>query len=156
MMRDTPFRELGAFRRVPWLRVPFGVAAVTAALAVLTVAVRLPPALHDALWLDETVSARIISAPTLGSALHRVRQTESSPPGWHVANRALRTAGGGSPSTKRLRVGSILLSVALTTLVVAYGLMLALRSGARASPESSSRSVRTSSRTAQSFVRTRC
>src|SRR2546422_842056 len=108
------------------MRVPLGVAAIATALAVVTVAARLPPALHDALWLDETVSARIISAPTLGSALRVVRLTESSPPGWHVANQGLRAAAGGSISMERLRVLSILFSVTLTALVVAYALMLAL------------------------------
>src|SRR5919198_6072116 len=89
------------------MRASFATAAVAAALAGAAAAARLPLTFHDALWLDETVSARIISAPTLGSALHRVRQTESSPPGWHVVNQGVRAIGGASVSMERLRLLSV-------------------------------------------------
>ena len=110
----------------PGVRGSVALATVAVVLAVVTVAARAPSAFHDPLWLDETVSARAIAAPSLGAALRRVRARDSNPPGWHVLNRAVYTAGGGAVSMERLRVLSILFGVALVALVVAYGVSLSL------------------------------
>ncbi len=106
------------------MRASVAVLAVVTVLVGATVATRVPLAAHEPLWLDETVSARIISEPTLGSAIHAVRHTESSPPGWHVLNLGIREATG--LSMEHLRYLSILFSIVLTALVVADGLSLGL------------------------------
>jgi Dolichyl-phosphate-mannose-protein mannosyltransferase len=106
------------------MRASVAVLAVVTVLIGATVAARVPLAAHEPLWLDETVSARIISEPTLGSAIHAVRRTESSPPGWHILNLGLRYATG--LSMEHLRYLSVLFSIVLTALVVAYGLALGL------------------------------
>jgi hypothetical protein len=106
------------------MRASVAVLAVVTVLVGATVAARVPLVAHEPLWLDETVSARIISEPTLGSAIHAVRRTESSPPGWHVLNLGLRYATGAS--MEHLRYLSVLFSIVLTALVVAYGLSLGL------------------------------
>ena len=100
--------------------------AVVAGLAALAIVVRIPPAIHDPLWLDETVSARVITMPTVGAALRRVQARESSPPGWHLMNRSLRDLGGDAVSMERLRALSIAFSVALAVGVLGYGLSLSL------------------------------
>jgi len=107
-------------------RVRLGVAVSVVMLGVVTVGVRAPPAALDSLWLDETVSARVIAAPSLVASLRRVRARDSNPPGWHVLNKALYEAGNGAVSMEGLRVLSILFNVALVALVVAYGLSLSL------------------------------
>jgi mannosyltransferase len=106
------------------MRASVAVFAVVTVLIGATVAARVPLAAHEPLWLDETVSARIISEPTLGAAIHAVRRTESSPPGWHVLNLGIQHATG--VSMEHLRYLSILFSIILTGLVVAYGLSLGL------------------------------
>ena len=106
------------------MRASVAVLAVVTVLIGATVAARVPLAAHEPLWLDETVSARIISEPTLGSAIHAVRRTESSPPGWHVLNLGIRYVTG--LSMEHLRYLSVLFSIVLTALVVAYGLSLGL------------------------------
>ena len=58
--------------------------AALAGLFALGVAVRLPGALAFPLWQDEVASARVIVEPTLGGALARVAETESTPPLWYV------------------------------------------------------------------------
>src|SRR5438105_2479890 len=57
---------------------------VALGIFMLAALVSLPHALHDALWQDEVASARILEQPTLLDVLHRVRQTESTPPLWYV------------------------------------------------------------------------
>jgi hypothetical protein len=56
------------------------VAGVAAAAA----AVRLPGVYDRPFWEDEVASARILSEPTFGAMLHRVRLTESTPPLWYA------------------------------------------------------------------------
>src|ERR1700722_1964023 len=106
------------------MRASVAVLAVVTVLTGATIAARVPLAAHEPLWLDETVSARIISEPTLGTAIRAVRRTESSPPGWHLLNLAIREVTG--LSMEHLRYLSILFSIVLTALVVAYGLSLGL------------------------------
>ena len=106
------------------MRASVAVFAVVTVLVGATVAARVPLAAHEPLWLDETVSARIISEPSLGAAIHAVRRTESSPPGWHVLNLGIQHATG--LSMEHLRYLSVLFSIILTGLVVAYGLSLGL------------------------------
>jgi len=106
------------------MRASVAVLAVVTVLTGATIAARVPLAAHEPLWLDETVSARIIAEPTIDSAIRAVRRTESSPPGWHVLNLAVRYVSG--LSMEHLRYLSVLFSIILTALVVAYGLSLGL------------------------------
>jgi len=45
--------------------------------------VRIPPVAVYPLWQDEVASARIMIEPTIGAALGRVEDTESTPPLWY-------------------------------------------------------------------------
>jgi Dolichyl-phosphate-mannose-protein mannosyltransferase len=45
--------------------------------------VRIPPAVGYPLWQDEVASARIMIEPTIGAAMGRVADTESTPPLWY-------------------------------------------------------------------------
>ncbi|MBV8079257.1 MAG: glycosyltransferase family 39 protein [Actinobacteria bacterium] len=53
----------------------------------------LPHALHDPLWQDEVASARILGEPTLAALVHRVGQTESTPPLWYALGWVVHRAG---------------------------------------------------------------
>ena len=103
-----------------------GVVVIMVALGLVVAVVRAPLASHDPLWLDETVSARAIAAPSIDDSLRRVRARDSNPPGWHLLNRALYTAGDGAISMEGLRGLSIVFGVALAALLVAYALSLSL------------------------------
>ena len=75
--------------------------AVAACAAVVT----LPGATGHALYGDEVASARIVTEPSLGRVLTRVRRTESTPPAWYVAGWAVRkTTGAGVESLRLLSV----------------------------------------------------
>jgi hypothetical protein len=91
------------------------------ALVLAGVAARAVPALRQPLWLDEVVSARIITQPTVGKSVSQVRKTESSPPGWHLANWALWRLVGKPARLEWLRLLSVVFGGALIALVVAYG-----------------------------------
>ena len=95
-------------------------------LVVAGVVARAVPALREPLWLDEVVSARIITQPTVGRAVSQVRKTESSPPGWHLANWALWRLAGEPAALEWLRLLSVLFGGALTVLVVVYGRQIGL------------------------------
>ena len=99
---------------------------VVIALVAAGVAARTVPALRQPLWLDEVVSARIITQPTVGKSVSQVRKTESSPPGWHLANWALWRLVGKPSRLEWLRLLSVVLGGALTALVVVYGLRVGL------------------------------
>jgi Dolichyl-phosphate-mannose-protein mannosyltransferase len=94
---------------------------VVTALVIAGVAVRAVPALRQPLWLDEVVSARIITQPTVSKSVLQVRKTESSPPGWHLTNWALWRLVGKPSRLEWLRLLSVLFGGALTALVVVYG-----------------------------------
>jgi hypothetical protein len=102
------------FKAEPRLRV--------AALALATAAacLRLPLALSSSFWQDEVASARVIQQPTLGSMVHQVVRTESTPPLWYALAWTLHRAG---ISIHDVR----LLSVFLDGLVVAGVVVLAGR-----------------------------
>jgi hypothetical protein len=53
-------------------------------VGVVAVAVRLPGVWSHPFWEDEAASAQILREPTLWAALHRVVQTESTPPLWYA------------------------------------------------------------------------
>lgn len=84
------------------------------AVAVVAVAVRVPGAFAHAFWQDEVASARILAEPTLGRALARVAQTESTPPLWYVVAWLLHHAGLGFVGTRLISVASIGLAAAAT------------------------------------------
>lgn len=90
------------------------------------VAARAVPASNESLWLDEVVSARIITQSTIGDAVVKVRKTESSPPGWHLGNSLLWRAVGSAGKVERLRFLSVALGGLLAALVVFYGLSIGL------------------------------
>jgi hypothetical protein len=71
--------------------------------------------LHDALWQDEVASARVIAQPSLAAVLHRVQQTESTPPLWYVLAWLLHRAG---MSLTALRLLSVLATAAGAGLLV--------------------------------------
>ena len=101
--------------------------AIALALIVLAAVVaRAVPASREPLWLDEVVSARIITQSTIGDAVVRVRKTESSPPGWHLGNWLLWRAAGSPSKVERLRFLSVALGALLTMLVFFYGLSIGL------------------------------
>jgi hypothetical protein len=103
--------------------------AVIAVLVVVTVAVRTPDAIGEALWGDEIGSAKGITAPSLRDTLVRVRN-ESSPPLWFLLARAEHEVGTGLASLSpafdplttmaAIRLFSVLFSAALVALVVLY------------------------------------
>ena len=55
--------------------------------------VRIPPAVGYPLWQDEVASARIMIEPTIGAALGRVEDTESTPPLWYGLAWVIEQAG---------------------------------------------------------------
>jgi hypothetical protein len=90
--------------------------AVAIALVVLvTVAMRLPSALTDPFWQDEVASARVVTQPSFGDMLARVRLAESTPPAWYALAWAGHQAG---ISLEGLRIASIVLSALLAALIV--------------------------------------
>jgi hypothetical protein len=94
-------------------------------LVVVAVGVRVIPSMHESLWLDEVVSARIITQPTLSSTVAQVRKTESSPPGWHLLNWAV-WRGVGEPRIEDLRLLSVVFGAALAALTFWYASSLGL------------------------------
>jgi hypothetical protein len=108
---------------------PWGAWAIAAVLVVLTIAVRAPGAVSEALWSDEVATGRVITAPTEHLAVKRIRR-ESSPPAsfyvgriTHKAGVALeRAVGVGKRLTTMgtLRLWSVLFSAALTLLTFLY------------------------------------
>jgi hypothetical protein len=104
------------------------VAAVVAVLVVLTIAVRAPDAVREALWADEVGSARTITAPSTRAALTRIRR-ESSPPAWFFGGRVVYKVGSkladfGGPSflasMSMVRLFSVLFSAIATALVFVW------------------------------------
>jgi len=90
------------------------------------VAARVLPALEEPLWLDEVVSARIIMQPSPTGSVIRVRKTESSPPGWHLANWAAWRAVGRPSRLEWLRLFSVAFGALLGGLVVLYSRSIGL------------------------------
>jgi hypothetical protein len=90
--------------------------AVAAGVAILAFAVRLPAALHFALWQDEVASGRILISPGL-SFLRRVVETESAPPAWYTLAWATHRLG---VPVADVRVLSVLFGSMLAALVVLY------------------------------------
>jgi hypothetical protein len=86
----------------PWLSM-LAVAAVAAA-------VRFPGVYGRPFWEDEVASARILVEPTFGAMLHRVAQTESTPPLWYAIAWLIHHAGVPLQSERLLSVafGAIL------------------------------------------------
>jgi hypothetical protein len=109
------------------------VAGLVVVVVASAIAARAVPAVSEPLWLDEVVSARIITQPTVGQAVTRVRKTESSPPGWHLLNWGLERAAGRPSGVEWLRLFSVAFGGLLAGLVVLYGLSIGLsRVGAAA------------------------
>jgi hypothetical protein len=92
-----------------------GVALLVAAGAA---AVRTVPAAGYPLWQDEIASARIAIEPTIGAALDRVTETESTPPLWYVLAWAAQHAGLPVEASRAL---GVMAGAVLAGLVVVYG-----------------------------------
>jgi hypothetical protein len=103
-----------------------GVAGILVLVVISAVAARVVPAVSEPLWLDEVVSARIITQPTIGHAITRVRKTESSPPGWHLLSWGLDRAAGRPARVEWLRLLSVAFGGLLAGLIVLYGLSIGL------------------------------
>jgi 4-amino-4-deoxy-L-arabinose transferase-like glycosyltransferase len=92
--------------------------ALLAVPAVVAVAVRLPVVWRDPLSQDEVFSARILSASSIDTALHRIVRTESTPPLWYVLGWSAHHLG--VPVTD-VRLLSVLLGAALAVIVFLLG-----------------------------------
>jgi mannosyltransferase len=79
---------------------------IPAAIGALAAAARLPHAWSDSLWQDEVASARILREPTFASMLHRVVQTESTPPLWYSLGWLLHEAGASILDVRLLSVAA--------------------------------------------------
>lgn len=73
--------------------------------------------LRDALWQDEVASARIIEQASVVDAVHRVQQTESTPPLWYMLAWLLHRSGVGIMGVRLL---SLLASAAAAALLVIF------------------------------------
>ena len=93
---------------------------VALGLGAATVVLRLPRALGASFWQDEVASARVIQEPTLGSVLHQVARTESTPPLWYALAWLTHLAGVSIHDTR-------LLSVCFDGLIVAGVVLFAAR-----------------------------
>lgn len=132
-----------------------GIVLLAAVLVVVAVGVRVFPARSEPLWLDEVVSARIISEPNVSSMMGQVRRTESSPPGWHLLNWVVwRTVG--EPRIEDLRLLSVVFGALLAALTFWYSSLLGLSRLAAFLAGVSLRSVRMWSRMGRNFGRMRC
>ena len=78
---------------------------------------RIPPAVGYPLWQDEVASARIMIEPTIGAALGRVEDTESTPPLWYGLAWLVEQAGLPVEAARGIGVVS---SALLAGLVVVY------------------------------------
>lgn len=87
---------------------------MVAGLVALAVAVRLPAVWRSPLSQDEVASARILSEPTLGGAIHHVVRTESTPPLWYVLGWLVHHAG---VPIVEVRLLSVAFAAALVLLV---------------------------------------
>jgi hypothetical protein len=79
--------------------------------------VRIPPAVGYPLWQDEVASARIMIEPTIGAALGRVENTESTPPLWYGLAWMIEQAGLPVEAARAIGVVS---SALLAGLLVVY------------------------------------
>jgi hypothetical protein len=103
------------------------VLAVGALLLVCTLGVRLPGALHDALWQDEVGTEHVIAQTTLGDALHAIVHRESTPPAFYLLARAAdRLAPSSTPASRvhTVRVLPLAFSLGCTALTFALALEL--------------------------------
>jgi hypothetical protein len=111
-------RRLEARAQIPDARTHgWQVAAVSAGVIAVSVAVRLPEALSRPLWQDEVASARVIAQPSLRAVVDQVSRHESTPPGWYVMAWAIHQAGVGMED---LRLFSVVVSSIVAGLVVIY------------------------------------
>ena len=85
--------------------------AVGVLLVACTLAVRVPGALHNALWQDEIGTERVISQPTLSGALHTIVDRESTPPAFFLlARSADRAVPGLAPASRARAVRALSLA----------------------------------------------
>ena len=84
----------------PWAPLAASAAAAVAGL------VRIPGALHDALWQDEVASARVISEAGPLGVIHQIARTESTPPLWYALGWIAHRAGAGVQDVRFLSVAA--------------------------------------------------
>jgi len=79
-------------------------AAGAGSIALVAGLVRVPGALHDALWQDEVASARVISEAGPLGVIRQIARTESTPPLWYVLGWIAHRAGAGVQDVRFLSV----------------------------------------------------
>ena len=100
------------------------------AVVVAAVGASAPGALTHAMYFDEIASARVVSEPSFGDVLERVRRTESTPPAWYVVAWSLSKADASLAAGKlfsdveRLRFLSVLFAAAASLLTAMWALRL--------------------------------
>jgi 4-amino-4-deoxy-L-arabinose transferase-like glycosyltransferase len=92
--------------------------ALTAAVALVAAAARLPGTFTQALSQDEVASARILREPAVVPMLSRVARTESTPPLWYAMGWLIHRAG---VPIVDVRLLSVLAGAGLAATVVAVG-----------------------------------
>ena len=101
----------------PSHQIPITALAAAVSVALIAAALAAPHALHDPLWQDEVASARILEQPTLLAALHRIRETESTPPLWYILGWLLHRAGVAITQVRFLSVSFMSIGAALTVIL---------------------------------------
>ncbi len=90
---------------------------VETAVGLVAVAARLPGVWSQPFWEDEVASARILHEPTFSLMIHRVGQTESTPPFWYSVAWLVHRAGAPLQDERLLSVAfGALLSIAAVRL----------------------------------------
>jgi hypothetical protein len=103
----------------------------TLAVAAIAAALASRHALHDPFWQDEVASARILQQPSIGAVLHRVVQTESTPPLWYLLAWATHHAGLSIVDVRFVSVAAMSLTAAIVFVLARrqVGTALALVAG---------------------------
>lgn len=88
-------------------------AAAAGSVALVAGLVRIPGALHDAMWQDEVASARVISEAGPLGVIRQIGRTESTPPLWYALGWIAHRAGAGVQDVRFLSVaaGTVLAAV---------------------------------------------
>lgn len=81
-------------------------AASAGSVALVAGLVRIPGALHDALWQDEVASARVISEAGPLGVVRQIARTESTPPLWYAFGWIAHRAGVGVQDVRFLSVAA--------------------------------------------------
>lgn len=81
-------------------------AASAGSVALVAGLVRIPGALHNAMWQDEVASARVISEAGPLGVIRQIARTESTPPLWYALGWIAHRAGAGVQDVRFLSVAA--------------------------------------------------